>query len=141
MLQPAGRWLERSVGVVALLLGTLLSLGTLFGAYSMLSKPVTTVAAAAIAVLILVLLSAFLVVAGLRLLRGVSKARSALFSPAVWFIVSGAMLCLGVFFVIALVPKSAAEGGQAVTLSLLLALLSFGAGVHFRRKAHGQRAA
>ena len=141
LIQPAGSWLERLVGTVSLLFGAALFAASCFFTYALLTKPVGNSKAVYIVVLVLVFSSAFLLNAGVRLLFAVPNKVGGLVPPAVWFLVSAAMLCLAGFVAFTFTAARFNDAAQALASALLLALLSYGAGMHFRRKGQARSAA
>ena len=84
---------------------------------------------------VLLVLTTFFVLAGHRLVFGHPNRHGSLFAPWVWFAISAVLLAGTMFFGVVAFKQPSIESAQGILSSLLLALLSYGAGSHFRRKA------
>ena len=139
LLQEAPRGFERHLGVLCLLIGVaftvftfVLVLGPLLRRHTVGLYVLVTVSAS---------LACLLLVAGIRLLVGQRSGRRSLFAPWVWFTISGTMLLAAVAFSVVAAAAPTFSAGQGIASALLLALLAFGAGCHFRSKPRPKRSA
>jgi len=135
LLQSAGTILERLVGVVSCLFGTLLFAAMCFLLHAVLTKRTGTALSTYLVLLAVGVLAALLLTAGIRLLLARPNKYGGLFAPSVWFALSAVMLCLAVFIAFTIDAANFGAGAQALISALLFALLSYGAGMHFRGKA------
>lgn len=126
-------WIERAVGVVALLVGLILATLLIPLVWSPRSN---TQIPAEVMVLIGVIfsLALFFFNASARLLLQLPNSYGSLFAPWVWFTFSTIFLALPILFALTATWQYAFNAAQAITSSLLLSLLSYGVGSHFRRK-------
>jgi hypothetical protein len=140
LLQPASTWLERAVGLVAMAVALLLALATYALGRALLERPITSIGVV-ILFGVLVVLTVLFVLAGHRLVFGQPNRHGSLFAPWVWFAISATLLITTLFVGVVALKQPSVESAQGVLSSLLLALLSYGAGSHFRRKARDRAGA
>jgi hypothetical protein len=141
LLRPAGTWLERLVGVAALLFGSAIFAASCLLLHAAFTKPAGVPIPIYFVTLAFTTLAALLLNAGVRLVFALPKKFGALFAPSVWFLVSGALLCFSAFIAYTITTTNIVGGAQALASGLLLALLSYGVGSHFRAKARTRSAA
>jgi len=133
LLKPVGARLQRAVGLVALLGGVALLLGGLALTRAAFANQRLGQPAAVIVLVVVLLLAAILLVAGARMLFQLPNKYGAVFAPWVWFAIAGVMLLISVALASVGFNRGISEAGQGVVSALLLSLLSYGAGSHFRR--------
>ena len=135
LLQTTSSWLERAIGVVAIVVGMLLTSFVLTLGRPLLTgqRPLSVGILALLAVVFVFTL--FFVTAGLRLTFQLPNRQGALFAPWVWFAISAVLLVTSAVFIVVGVKQSTFDTAQGLLSALLLSLLSYGAGSHFRRKA------
>ena len=134
LLRPAGKILERLVGIASCLLGTLLFAAMAFLLHALFIKRNSPSLTTYSVLLLVGALAALLLTAGTRLLLGRPNKFGSLFAPSLWFILSAIMLSLAVLISFTISAANFGSGAQALTSALLLALLSYGAGMHFRKR-------
>ena len=140
LLQPASSWLERVVGLVAMAVALLLALATYALGRALLERPAPSVGVV-ILFGVLFILTVLFVLAGHRLVFGQPNRHGSLFAPWVWFAISGTLLATTLFLGVVAFKRPTVESAQGILSALLLALLSYGAGSHFRRKARVRKGA
>lgn len=140
LLQPGTSKLERGIGLIAVVIGALAFVACLLGIKLLLGGETTT-PSFFYGVLALATLSWFFLVAGVRLLLALPNKHGSLFAPWVWFAVSALMLFLAGLFAFRALAQPSFAVGQAIVSALLLALLAYGTGSHFRRKRKERRSA
>jgi hypothetical protein len=90
---------------------------------------------------VLLALTSLFAIAGHRLVFGQANRYGSVFAPWVWFSISATLLASTLFVSVAAIRHPNIESAQGILSSLLLALLSYGAGAHFRRKARARKSA
>ena len=90
---------------------------------------------------VLLILTVLFALAGHRLVFGLPNRYGSLFAPWVWFAISGTLLATTLFLGVVTFKQPSIESAQGILSSLLLALLSYGVGSHFRRKARARKGA
>jgi hypothetical protein len=134
LLQPAGRLLEQLVGIASCILGALLFAATCFLLQTVFTNKSSPSFTAYAVLLVVGALATLLLTAGFRLLLARPNKVGSLFAPSLWFILSAVMLCLAVLITFTIRTETFGAGAQASTSALLFALLSYGAGMHFRKQ-------
>jgi hypothetical protein len=140
LLQPGSTWLERAIGLVAMAVALLLALATYALGRSLLERPIQSLGVVVLFGVLLALTTLF-VLAGHRLVFGQANRYGSLFAPWVWFSISATLLATTLFVGVVAIKHPNIESAQGILSSLLLALLSYGAGAHFRRKERAGRSA
>ena len=141
LLKPVEGWLTHLVGIAAALLGAALLAAACILLHAMLSRQFATLHFIYAVPVVIALIAAFLLNAGVRILLSMPNKDGSLFPPSVWFMVSAAMLCLAGAIASTMRTTNFADVAQALVSALLLALLAYGTGAHFRAKAKVRRAA
>ena len=141
LLRNTSSWVDRTIGVVAMVIGMMLAL-LVFA----LGRPFLTgekaLSGGIITLLAVVLiLTLFFVSTGLRLIFQLPNRHGSLFAPWVWFVISGVLLATSVVFILAGIKQPLLDSIQGILSALLLSLLSYGAGSHFRQKARERKRA
>jgi hypothetical protein len=122
------------VGVASALLGALLSWAAIALIVVALSGPSPVRVGGYVVIAVIAALAALLFVCGLRLLARDEGKQQKLFGPWVWFTICGCFVGLATLFgYMTLALGFTASGAQAITASLLFALLSSGVGSRSRR--------
>jgi drug/metabolite transporter (DMT)-like permease len=139
LLQENPRGAERAVGAVCALVGALLALFT----WTLVHGPFFNKPSGGIYILVGVsaALTCLFFVAGIRLFLGKRNRYGSLFAPWVWFAISGTMLFAAAVFAVSSVSAPTFAAAQSIAAALLLALLAYGAGCHFRGKARREHGA
>lgn len=135
LLRATSSWLERVIGVIALIVGLFLAVVTFTLGRTSFNRAQTPSVGIYVLLGVVLVLILFFAIAGLRLLLQTPNRFGSLFSPWVWFAISATLLLLVVVFIVVGVKQATLNTAQGAISGLLLALLSYGAGSHFRRKA------
>ena len=139
LLQTNATWLDRTIGAVAISLAVLLVAFVFTLARTSLTKSQATPLGVWILLAVSLGLTVFFFVAGIRLTFQAPNRHGSLFAPWVWFTITGFLLVLAAVLGIFGLREASLEGGRGFVAALLLALLSYGAGAHFRHKARRRR--
>lgn len=134
LLRPSPSWLDRVVGLIAMAIALLLVAVIYALGHALLQRPALSVGAV-VAFAVLLLLTALFALSGHRLVFREPNRYGSLFAPWVWFSISATLLAAALLGGVMAIRHPSAEVAQGILSSLLLALLSYGAGSHFRRKA------
>ena len=139
LLRENPRAAEWAVGAVCVLVGVLLALFT----WTLVQGPFFSKPSGGVYILgsVAAALTCLFAVAGIRLFLGKRNRYGSLFAPWVWFTISGTMLFAAAVFAVFSVSAPTFAAAQGIASALLLALLAYGAGCHFRVKARREHGA
>jgi len=138
LLQPAGERMERWVGIVSSAIGIALGSLLLWFAVVVLTRGLVAPVGAWVFMAVVGALTYFFTSAGYRLVRRIPNRYGSILSPRAWSVLAVVFLgggAIGCYLSIIAKDYRHLDG---VASAMLLALLSFGAASHFRRKSARQ---